>query len=688
LLLRYHLDSGLTDLVYTNTVGNDQGIGSVDITPDGETIAFVANTNGNSGSTTCVLVWNLLTGTSELASGDLNGSVTNGALCLWPTLDATGRFVAFLSSGTGLVTNDLPGEFHLYVRDLRTRTTSLVDQEVSGAGALLTSLPAPSLSADGRFVAFESSDDNLVAGDRNQAFDVFVRDLVAARTELISACAPVLASQTPDGDSSLSDFSVSADGLRVAFWSEADNLVTNDLNGLRDVFVRDLAADETILVSISTNGSAGDGLSSEPALSADGRYVAFSSYADNLVLGDSNNKQDVFVRDLQTGITSLVSVNQAGTSSANGGSASPVISSDGRFVLFQSHASDLVAGVGTGNLSANLYLRDRQSGTNYALSQNSLLASSMTPDGRFIAFCAYRSTVPTIPYLYVWDSASASLVYTNLTPGISGVAISPDGQRLLYWGFNALGGLWAVDRAAKTKWIVTTNPAPSSGYTPKFSSSGEVVAYTAAMGTTKQVYLYDFQTGTNLLVSHEWSSSDPGNASSDSPDINSDGRFIAYRSQADNLVPGDSNGVPDIFLFDRVTGSTTLISANRSGTAPGDNRSLFPRFSGDGRTLFFVSVASDLVMGDFNNASDVFAFNLNSTQPITSFRATTTLDSSGWQIRWPALPGKSYRVQFKNDLGDPLWQDLKGNVAIMGNTAYFTDPTVTTTRRFYRVVAW
>jgi Tol biopolymer transport system component len=686
LLLRYHLDSGLTDLVHTNTAGNDQGIGSVDISPDGEIIAFVANTNGNSGSTTCVLVWNSLTATSELASGDLNGGVTNGVLCFWPTLDAKGRFVAFLSSGTGLVTNDLAGEFHLYVRDLQTRTTSLVDQYVGGAGSLLTSLPAASLSADGRFVAFETSDDNLVAGDRNQAFDVFVRDLLAARTELVSARDPDMASLTPDGDSSLSDFSVSADGLRVAFWSEADNLVDNDLNGLRDVFVRDLAANQTILISISTNGSAGDGLSTDPALSAEGRYVAFSSYADNLVPGDSNNNLDVFVRDLQTGVTSLVSVNQAGTSSGNGGSGSPVISSDGRFVLFQSYASDLVAGVGGGNLSENLYLRDRQLGTNYALSQNRLLASAMTPDGRFIAFCAWRSTVPTIPYLYVWDSVSASLVYTNLTPGISGVAISPDGQRLLYWGSS--GGLSAVDRLANTNWTVTTNPPSSLGYTPKFSSDGKFVAYTVAIGTTNQIYLYDFQTGTNLLVSHEWSSSGPGNANSDSLDISSDGRFIAYRSHADNLVPGDSNGLPDIFLFDRVSGITTLISVNRSGTAPGDNRSLLPLFSGDGRTLFFVSLASDLVIGDFNNASDVFEFSLNSTQPVAPFRATASLDNSGSQIHWPALPGKSYRVQFKNDLNDAVWQDLPGNVAILGNTAYYGDPAAGATRRFYRIMAW
>lgn len=187
-----------------------------------------------------------------LASGDANGLVTSNSICDWPSLDASGRFVAFLSSAVDLVTNRLAGDYHIYVRDMQTGSTSLVDADLNGIGSVLGPESAPSLSADGRFVGFHCPDANLVPNDRNHDSDVFVRDLTTA-IELISAHDAALPSLTPpNGNSALTSSSISADGRFIAFTSEADNLVSNDTNHCRDVFLRDLAYGTNLLLSVDS----------------------------------------------------------------------------------------------------------------------------------------------------------------------------------------------------------------------------------------------------------------------------------------------------------------------------------------------------------------------------------------------------------------------------------------------------
>ena len=178
--------------------------------------------------------------------------------------------------------------------------------------------------------------------------------------------------------------------------------MANDTNGYRDVFVRDLVAGTNILVSVNTNGIAGDGMSTDPAISGDGRYVAFSSSADNLVPGDTNKAQDVFVRDLQAGTTTLVSVSTDGVNPGNGDSFSPVISADGRYVLFHSKASNLAAG-SFGSGVENLFFRDLQTGTTYPLTSGGMDAAAMTPDGHCVAFIGVAPGIPGTA-VYVWNS--------------------------------------------------------------------------------------------------------------------------------------------------------------------------------------------------------------------------------------------------------------------------------------------
>jgi Tol biopolymer transport system component len=199
------------------------------------------------------------------------------------------------------------------------------------------------ISADGRFVTFDSEADDLVAKDSNDTSDIFVRDLQNGTTTLVSANK----NGTDSGAGSSGDINtgkISADGRFVVFDSKADDLVAKDTNGKSDLFVRDLQNGTTTLISVNKDGKdSGSGSSHRPKISADGRFVAFVSTAGDLVATkDTNDQSDVFVRDLQSGTTTLVSINKKGTSSGNGSSFHPQISADGRFVAFDSKANDLV----------------------------------------------------------------------------------------------------------------------------------------------------------------------------------------------------------------------------------------------------------------------------------------------------------------------------------------------------------
>jgi Tol biopolymer transport system component len=693
-ILRYNLGSGLTDTVSTNAavlISPTEDAHNPVMTPDGRFVAFLANANGVTASNTCILLWDAQTGTSVLASGDLAGTVPTNSICGWPSITPDGRFVAFMSTATNLVTNTLTGEFHLNVRDLHSGSTTLVDMGIDGAGLGVTSVVQPGLSDNGRFIAFEAPDGSLVPDDSNKSEDVFVRDTMGAVTELISKHDPLQPSVSPNGPSTLSLLSVSAEGSFVAFVSEADNLAPIDTNGYRDVFVRDRLGDATLLVSADMSGTAsGNGMSSDPAISADGRYVAFTSTATNLVAGDTNGASDVFVRDLLEGTTQLVSVNTNGFS-GHGASYSPMISPDGRAVLFHSRANDLAAGA-FGSGMENLFWRDLWSGTTRALTaytanSGAVLAATMTASGRIAAFGGQGTS------WYVWDSITALKVYTNTSSSgftLSGVWASADGNRIAYLA----GALYLVDRTANSTILL----APSLSHaSPCFSADGRFLAYATNSANTpadtnslSDVYLYDCQSGSNVLVSQAFNPPASADGASDSPAISPDGRFVAYRSAASKLVPNDANGVPDIFLWDRITGVTMLMSVSRSMNSSADNRSLTPVFSSDSRTLMFESWASDLVADDLNRSSDLFAVNIYASGPIPLFKAViipATGPSQGLWISWPLIPGKTYQVQFKNSPGDAVWQSLGGSVTMVGNQGYLYDLAPDSSQRLYRVVA-
>ena len=697
IVLRYSLQTGLTDIVSTNAAvlsGQPEDNQTLAMTPDGRFLAFTANPTSSPGLAACIYVWDALSNSTTLVSGELSGAVPVNDTSIWPVITPDGGFVAFQSTATSLVTNMLAGDFHVYVRDLQAGITRLVDADPNGVGSGVTAFTAPQITDDGRYVTFEAPDGSLVPGNADQSWDVFMRDLLAGATELISKSDPALLCHTPDGASALAPLSVSADGRLVAFTSAADDLVLNDTNGFSDVFVRDLALTNTLLVSMDASGTtSGNSASDEPTISADGRFVAFSSSASNLVAGDTNNVSDVFVRDLGTGTTTLVSVNSNGFS-GNGASYSPIITADGRAVLFHSQANNLLPG-SFGTSVENLFWRDLGSATTYAVSAfnspsySSGLPVAVTPDGHFVAYGSLSAN------WYIWDSQLHTNAYSSTVPGgIVALAISPDGNRIAYASSSGLTNLYLMDRTAGSLKPLGYVHSVAHGV-PRFSADSRYLAYVTTSANVptdtnglNDVYLYDCLTASNTLVSQPYDPAASANGDSDSPDISSDGRFVAYRSAASNLVPGDFNGVPDVFLWDRLTGATMLLSVSLWSDSSANNRSLTPVFSEDGTTVFFESWASDLVPFDLNGWSDIFAVSLLSSGGVPLFRAAIASGPGpGIWISWPAVPGKSYRLQFKNTLADPAWQDLGGSVSLVGAHAYLNDLAVPGSQRFYRVVA-
>lgn len=271
---------------------------------------------------------------------------------LFASISGDGRYVVFDSPS--ILAPGSSGNGDIFLRDRLTGTTITISVPNVG-GTQNGGSYSPSISADGRYVVFGSTSFNLVSGDTNQAPDVFIWDRLSANNPITLISIPN-AGGTAQGMSY--DPSISADGRYVAFLSGADNLVSGDTNGLVDVFLWDrlTPSNPLILISIPNAGGQADGMSFKPSISSDGQYVTFASFADNLVFGDSAN-MDVFLWDrlaISNPLT-LISIPNAG-GIANGNSANPSISGDGRYVVFDSAANNLVSGDNNQN---DIFIWDR-----------------------------------------------------------------------------------------------------------------------------------------------------------------------------------------------------------------------------------------------------------------------------------------------------------------------------------------
>ncbi len=318
----------------------------VSISDDGRYVAFDSNANNlvpdDTNGRTDAFVHDRLTGITERVSLTTNGAEGNNDSG-GPVISANGNYVVFSSWASNLVTGDTNGVIDLFVHDRNARTTERVSVDSNGIQGNRDSR-YPAISADGGFVAFVSESSNFVAGDTNGKADIFVHDRGTGTTVRVSVASDGSQATGPAVFGFAFFPSISADGRYVAFGSAATNLVPGDTNDGEDIFVHDRSTGVTERVSVASNGAQADGgTNSHTAISADGRYVAFHFFANNLVPGDTFDGADVFVHDRSTGETERVSVASNGAQ-ADDGSLAGAISADGGVVAFASFATNLVSG--------------------------------------------------------------------------------------------------------------------------------------------------------------------------------------------------------------------------------------------------------------------------------------------------------------------------------------------------------
>ncbi len=382
----------------------------------------------------------------------------------------------------------------------------------------------PVISAGGRFVVFRSGASNLVPNDTNGVSDVFIRDRHTGITRRLS-----VATGGAQANGHSSGAKISANGRFVVFHSDATNLVPNDTNNRQDIFVRDRKANTTKRISVSSSGAQADGHSEYASVSGDGRFVAFQSSATNLVASDSNGFDDIFVRDRKTRTTRRVSMGLGGAQS-NGDSRicvgyAPSISTDGTFVAFGSGATNLVAG--DTNSSADVFVRNRKTGK------------------------TRRASVSTAEVQANQGGSS----YCSISGGGGLVAYESDSTNLV-----------AGDTNGET----------------------DVFVRNWRNGTTRRVN----------VTSAGAQATDWGGYSG----ISANGRFVLFQGPDSNLAPGDDNGYDDVYVHDRKTKKTRRATPGQEG---GPNGNGYAGISADGRFLAFESDAT-ISASDTNGVVDVY----------------------------------------------------------------------------------
>jgi Tol biopolymer transport system component len=369
---------------------------------------------------------------------------------------------------------------------------------------------------------------------------------------------------------------ISADGRFVAFASSATNLVADDTNGFQDIFVRDVVAGTTSRVSVSTSGGQANGGSDSPAISADGRYVAFSSSATNLVTGDTNGKQDVFVRDLVVNTTTRVSIGNAGQ--GNDRSFTPSISADGRYIAFGSWSTNL------GSQGATVYVRDTVNNTTATVAISSFFSAqfpAISADGHFLTF------ITNAPLAAGDTNGRSDILRRDLWTGATvRVSVNSDGSQVssASWGPPALSG--------DGRYVVFTSDQP--------------LAPADTNGRT-DAFVRDMVANTLLLVP----TARDGDVST--PSISADGRFVSYRLHFATATAQEQGG---IYLYETQTGANMLVSQRLDGTSA-DGYSNRSSLTSDGSSVVFDSDDSELVRTDTNGQPDVFLKRIGTTGPPT-----------------------------------------------------------------------
>ena len=571
-----------------------------------------------------------------------------------PAVSDNGASVAFVSDATNLVPDDRNGVADVFVSQLGTiKRVSLGASFTEGNGPS----SAPALSSDGRFVAFTSAADNLVPGDTNDALDVFVYDRQQSTVTRVS-----VAGDGSQGNGDSRSPSISDSGAVVAFTSAATNLVAADGNGAPDVFVRTLglSPSTTLVSAVDGTATAGNDRSDEASIDGSGTRVAFSSDATDLVSPDTNGKTDVFVRDLTAGRTELVSLRDRSATQGTDDSFSPSISGDGTMVAFASNSSNLGGQTGPAddNDTTDVFLRERG-----AADVNDRRTRVLSRCGADVG--DFTSTAPRITGDSASGGAGVAFVSDagNLLDGSCGdPAAPPDNNNAADVYFRPLDDGQPNERISRdTAGAQIMRPSVETAV----SSDGRLVAFTVgepdadtgAPGVGSEVYGRDrgVTPGVTRRLSAPTNGTALGPAMTEFPVMSADGRFVAFASGAPDLVTDDSNGVTDVFIADRAKNETTRVTLGLNGGQPNgpSGTDSPPALSGDGTFVAFSSEASNLVAGDGNGLPDVFVHDRVKKETVRVSAGPNGTEATGGQVdggSWmPAISADGRWVAFASD---------------------------------------
>ncbi len=546
--------------------------------------------------------------------------------------------------------------------------TQLISQNTNTPPASGNGFSAqPGVSADGRFAVFESRASDLAPDDINGSTSVFLRDTVTGTTRLLSSGITAFSSQAPV---------ISGNGSNIVFQS--------NISGGQALHVHLRTLNTNQAVNVRANGTLSTGIASAPSISSNGHVIAFTSTAtDMAVVSDQNGTSDVFVRDLLTQTTTLLSVNRTGTATGNGQSSSPKVSSDGRYVAFLSQATNLVAN--DANRTADVFLRDLQTGTTILVSRNRLGTGSgngtsdqpsISADGRYVAFSSFAS----------------DLTANDLNLGRD---------------------VFLFDRVTGVNTLVSANRAGNGSGShpsqqPSLSANGRFVAFESVAtnlvandfnGTQTDVFVRDVVAGTTVLASVDCAGLGSANDSSFSPSLAGDGRSVVFLSRASDLTGGDfgmvttggegtlaaftaggaGGGIPpggayvQIFRRDLTTNGTELLSRDVALRGGANDDSLDPSVSFMGTTVAFTSDATDLVINDSNANSDVFAW-ISSATPaeLAPTLSITMISPTQVRLSWPS-PSTGYSLESATSLNPVInWTAVNASVSDNGTTRSVT----------------
>jgi Tol biopolymer transport system component len=590
----------LIDKGSVNAVGV---VGSL-MTVDGRYVVFTRGQDIGAGwingqPTSEIVFLDVQSGVAQWEFPTVDGSPASVGIWLHD-MTPDGRLVLFSAEDGNFVAGDTNGHSDVFLYDRTSKTTRKISNGVGGAQANQDSYTGV-ISANGRFVAFNSIASNLVAGDTNNDYDAFLVDLSTETTVRVSLTAS--SAQSAGGGSAVA---VSNDGQTVVFASQASDLVPGDTNGFSDLFVRDRAASTTTRISVSSSGGEADyGAQSTFKMlpRADGIYC--NSGATNLVSGDTNASIDVFFLPMSTTARTGPRIS----------ALAPAIALPGAALEIFGHGFSSVASANTvlvGGVAATV--------TSASFSRLVVTLPAAATDGPVLVALSDQVSNPVTLRVGVRrTSVSASGTQTNGASSAAG--ISTDGR-------------FALFTSAATNLV--------SGDTNGFVD----------------VFVKDSLTGKIERISMGLAGAEP-NADCLNPCLSGDGRFVAFESDANNLVAGDTNGVRDIFVYDRARKVMRIYSKPLAG-GQSDGHSRSASFSADGSYLAFESDATNLVAGDTNGVTDVFV----AWFWIQCVRYRLSVDSSGNEANGPSFkPRASFSadaVVFESDATNLVTGDTNG----------------------------